>query len=548
MRKRILFVGEASYLATGFANYHHELLSRLHKLDKYEIAELGAYAEDGDPRNHSVQWKFYPNSPNSQNQAEVDAYNSRTTNQFGEWRFEKTCLEFKPHIICDVRDIWMYEHQERSPFRPYFKWILMPTVDSAPQDEQWISTYLNADAILTYSEFGHKTLCEESSGLIHPQGMACPGVNLEDFPFVEDKAKAKAEIGLPEDCLIIGTVMRNQERKLYPDLMEAFAKFIAVNTSEAAKKTYLYLHTGYPDVGWKIPKYLKEFGIAHKVLFTYICHNCGAVFPSFYQDARAVCKNCGGYTASLPGVQFGTTRTQLGKIMGLFDIYVQYAICEGFGIPLIEAAATGSICLAVDYSAMSDIIKEIRGYPLAVQRFFYDSKTYAKRALPDNEHLVAELNSLLSLPKDTTDVIRKQSREAVEKYYSWDTTCKVWENCLDNIDVIPEKQSWQAPSRITQPVSQIPGGLSNEQFVKWAIINIAGRPELLDNYIALRMTRDLNWEASQTNPAGLFFNEASWPGLQPKWTSFSRQDVINELVRACEQKNIWEKERLATCR
>ena len=33
-------------------------------------------------------------------------------------------------------------------------------------------------------------------------------------------------MGLDPDCKIIGTVMRNQRRKLYPDLFEAFKKFL----------------------------------------------------------------------------------------------------------------------------------------------------------------------------------------------------------------------------------------------------------------------------------------------------------------------------------
>jgi glycosyltransferase involved in cell wall biosynthesis len=544
MRKKILFVNEASYLSTGFSVYGKELLTRLHKKNKYEIAELGAYAEEGDYRNQTVPWKFYPNKPHSQNEAENQAYNSRQTNPFGEWRFEKTCLEFQPHIVADIRDWWMIEYQERSPFKPYYKWLLMPTVDSAPQDDQWLATYMKADAVLTYSDFGYQTLSKESSDLIKLQGVAPPGTNLEDFPLVINKEANKEAANLPANLIVIGTVMRNQERKLYPDLMEAFAMYLKDAPEELSKRTVLYLHTGYPDLGWNLPKYLKEFGIASKTLFTYICHDCGATFPSFYQDARTICKSCGHYSASLPSVQVGVSRAELGKIMGLFDIYVQYAVCEGFGMPQIEAAATGAHCLAVDYSAMSDILRKINGTPIKVQRMFYDPKTHARRALPDNKDLVKQIYKILNLSPEESKNRRIAARKAIEEHYSWDKTAEVWENCIDNIEVLPHERSWGASSRVSQPAQEVPDGLTNDEFVRWSIMNIAGRPELLNSYITLRLTRDLNWQASQTGNTGIFFNEASYPGLQPNWTTFSREQVIQEMLKACEQKNVWETQRL----
>ncbi len=42
----------------------------------------------------------------------------------------------------------------------------------------------------------------------------------------------------------------------------------------------------------------------------------------------------------------------------------------------------------------------------------------------------------------------------------------------------------------------------------------------------------------------MYFNEASYVGLQPNWTPFNREHVLQEMKRACEQKNVWEKERL----
>ena len=42
--------------------------------------------------------------------------------------------------------------------------------------------------------------------------------------------------------------------------------------------------------------------------------------------------------------------------MNTFDLYVQYANSEGFGLPQVEAAGCGIPVASVDYSAMSSVV------------------------------------------------------------------------------------------------------------------------------------------------------------------------------------------------
>ena len=60
---KILWCGEASFLNTGYAIYAKEVLGRLHKTGKYEIAELACYSKPDNPKNDSVPWTLYPNMP-----------------------------------------------------------------------------------------------------------------------------------------------------------------------------------------------------------------------------------------------------------------------------------------------------------------------------------------------------------------------------------------------------------------------------------------------------------------------------------------------------
>ena len=321
---KLLWMGEATFLNTGYGVYGRELLTRLHQTGKYEIAELGGYGRCNDARSLDIPWTYYGCMPDDESQNAEYAKN--IANQWGLWRFEEICLDFRPDVVLDIRDWWMTDFVGRSPFRRLFSWILMPTIDSAPQMEQWLDTYLSADAVLTYSEFGRDTLLQETNGQVKFQGVASAAADYTLFKPVADKAAHKAHMGLDEDTLIVGTVMRNQKRKLYPDLILGFRSYLE-QYPRIADRSFLYMHTAYPDIGWDLPRLIRESGIGHKILCTYICTGCRHVFPSFFQDARRTCPKCGGPNAKMPSGTLGATTKDLADIMNTFDVYVQYSTC-----------------------------------------------------------------------------------------------------------------------------------------------------------------------------------------------------------------------------
>jgi hypothetical protein len=105
--KKILWVGEAPYLNTGYAVYAKNVLSYLASLGKYEIVQLGIYAVEGDVKNNQFPWKIVPNVPQKDSPKYAE-YDSSDLNQFGAWRFEQLCKEFKPDVVCNIADLWMF--------------------------------------------------------------------------------------------------------------------------------------------------------------------------------------------------------------------------------------------------------------------------------------------------------------------------------------------------------------------------------------------------------------------------------------------------------
>ncbi len=528
-------------MSTGFSTYSLELLTHLHNTGKYEIAELASFGDTSDPndlRHLDVPWKFYPVFYDRNKPGDKEAYLSDPSNKFGAWKFESTCVDFKPDIIVSFRDAWYDSFIESSPLRPYYHWAYMPTCDAIPQSEQWLSMFMGADAIFTYSDWALAVLQKEGGGLIKTKCSAPPGADLDSYFIRPNKFKHRTDKALDPEALIIGTVMRNQKRKLYPDLIEAFAQFLKQAPPEMAQKAFLYLHTAWPDVGWDIPRLLKEFGVTHKTLFTYVCEACGAVFPSFFQDAKTHCRNCGEPSAMFPHTHKGISRRVLSEVYALFDVYVQYSNSEGFGLPLVEAAANGVTVMATDYSAMSDVVRKLKGIPIDVQRYFYECETGCKRALPSNDDFVAKLIDFLSLPSPVRAGMGFQARCAVEKHYTWPKTCKIWEDHFDSI--IEQKRQWGSPVQIHRPAQQFPDGLSNEEFVRWGLVNVAGRPDLVNSFMAMRLIRDLNWEAT-LSVGGDQYNESSILANEARFRPFDRGIAFDIMMKLCESRNGWER-------
>lgn len=497
-KRRILLVNDAHFLHTGYGKYGWELLTRLARTKKYEIAELACYGSISDNRDIYAEWNYYANEAVSGHPLHR-LYTAHPQNQFGRWRFERVLLDFKPDIVIDIRDAYMFAFEFISPLRPFFHWIIMPPIDSAPQKEEWLDIYHGADTVVTYEDYGAITLAESTHNRLTSVTNTPPGVDIDVYQPVANKAGLRKQMGLFGDCNIVGTVMRNQQRKLYPELFIMFRQFIDTcykkGLKDLADKTYLYVHTSYPDMGWEIPSLIKEHGLGRKVIFTYVCKSCGLPSCSFFKDAKTVCNRCNNTTAFLPNSKTGVEPFVLSQIYNAFDVYIQYSNCEGFGMPIAEAASCGIPIMAVDYSAMSDLLKKTGGIPIKVDRMFRDFGADAYRALPDNTDTVNQLISFLKKPDPMKRIMGHKARKAVEQYYTWDNTAKAWEDVIDNAKLTDLHGKWDAPMRNCQKIVGFnpQEHLSKPDYVKWLFSNVMQEPELVNSRLASQYLKQLNY-------------------------------------------------------
>jgi len=549
-KKRILFCSEATYLNTGYATYTREILNYLHSTGKYELAEMASYGENDDPRSQNIPWKFYGVVPRaSAPEEEKQQYANHPTAQFGELMFEPVCLDFKPDIVCDIRDFWMLDFQQRSPFRPFFKWCIMPTVDARPQARQWIATYQSADACLTYSEWAGEVLKQQGGDKINYIGISPPSAHAAYQP-VSHKAELRISMGIDPDAKIIGTVMRNQRRKLYPDLFEAFR--ILLDTVEDSSKYMLYCHTSYPDLGWDIPELLQQYNLSSKVLFTYICGQTNKPFASLFKGAVTQSPYTNQFGSTLSNVKHGASYEDLAKIMNLFDIYVQYANCEGFGLPQVEAAACGVPIMATDYSAMESVVRNLQGIPIKPKALYKELETGCFRAVPDNQLAADKLIEFFNQPLDVRQKMGLETKKAFTEHYQWTKSGKAWEDYFDSAEIIPDSLGWKSPPRIMNPQAKPdphPANMPHEQLAQWLISSVLCEPERMHSYMASRLTRDLMYQSSTSTTGGMYFNESSaaFDGKLNR-TPFDFNAAYDHMSALCRRRNFWEQKRAEACK
>tara|TARA_R100000008_G_C3585705_1_gene172102 strand:+ start:1875 stop:3521 length:1647 start_codon:yes stop_codon:yes gene_type:complete len=537
-KKRILFVSEASWKNTGYSVYTKEILSRLNQMEDLEVAELACYAPPEAPEVQTTPWKVFPNRPSS-GSPEYEQYRSRPSSIFGEWSFNRVCLDFLPDVVMDIRDWWMMEFEQRSPFRDLFHWAIMPTVDAMPQNPQWINTYQSADSVFAYSEFGRDTMLQQCDSLNFVD-IASPAASNHYFP-MDNKAEHRSSMGISDDVTIIGTVMRNQRRKLYPDLFKAF-RGILDKTKDS--KLFLLCHTYYPDIGWEIPNLLNYYGLNNRVLFSHRCKSCGHISVDFFKDSVSFCDKCNQFQKQLVGIENAINESELNSIYNLFDIYVQYANSEGFGMPQLEAAYAGLPIVATDYSAMESVIRNIDGYPIKPVEMTLEAETGCYRAVPDNNYFIELMSDLI---KDKESMRKKgieTSRIAREKY-SWDNTANVWLKHIRSIPIRDISETWLSPPNIAQPATSIPANkVDLVDKVNFLFTDVLHKPEWIGSYLWSKILKDCTYNFRLHNSdKDFYFNESHVLGVD-RYEPFNIDKAIEELGKFRNQINDWEQMRL----
>jgi len=227
--------------------------------------------------------------------------------------------DFNADVVFSLQDVWVLNPQDLAQVK---HWIPITPIDHDPVSKPVLDVLRFAYRIITYSKFGQKQLADHglaSTYIPHT-------VNTEIFTMM-NPAERKQNAGLPADCYLIGMVAANKDnppRKSFQEVLDAFKLFL-----EKVPNALLYIHSN-PDFpgGFNFKQYADFLGIGNRLLT-----------PDVYTT------------------NFNTTKHDMAKIYGTFDMLVAPSISEGFGIPIIEAQACGVPVVTNNFTSMPELIK-----------------------------------------------------------------------------------------------------------------------------------------------------------------------------------------------
>lgn len=520
---RILVVSEAHWLNTGYATYYKNICEALHNAG-HKVFELASYGNENLPEHikaaKKCPWDVYLNIPDirsPKSQEYLRAKESRFDTEFGSWNFENTVLDCWPDVVIAIRDHWYDKFIMESPLAKYYRVVLSPTVDSRPLKNDWLDTFQKVDALTFYTKWSEDWAKTQYNGLNIVEHIP-PGPNPEYKPL--NKETCRKKLNLPLGSKILLTVMRNQGRKHYPYLFEALSNL-------KDKSILLYCHTHFQDRGWDLPKLALQYGVTDRVYFTYKCKECLDVSGDILKS-NAKCSKCNG-PKEICSVQDGATNEELNLVYNSADLYVQWASNEGFGIPIIEAAATGLKVITVNYSAPEDIATKIESFPIDPLSLNTNMGMLTLQAIPDNEALIKLLDDESSWVYNKEEVVAK-----LKENYDWAKTGERWVSLVESM--IPKNCWGETPTLVTPPSFDQLKDLPVFEFVKACILNVAQEKDMLGSFA--------HGEALEHLDIGFFIPEDKKTGHK----SNSQKQVTKEMVykkflNILENKIQWERKK-----
>lgn len=226
---------------------------------------------------------------------------------------------FKPDLVITLGDIWVMDANLLREI-PAAHWLPSDSRPMSSADRGVAEA--SGDDLIAMSKFGHQRFLDAgfTNALYVPHG-----IDTEVFKPLDNVKELREACGLTEDHFVIGINQANNDaiRKALPEQMLAFARF-AKNHDDAM----LTLHTGVKQEGG--------------------------------QDLEAVAENLGildrirvvdqyRYTSGM------ITQSDLNEWYNVLDVLSQAVYAEGFGLPVVEAQATGTPVITTNASAMEEL-------------------------------------------------------------------------------------------------------------------------------------------------------------------------------------------------
>lgn len=285
----------------------------------------------------------------------------------------------KAGLVTTLMDVWVLNPKIWKELR-VASWV---PVDHEPAPPPVVRFFTETDAVpIAMSEFGERMLRAEE---LEP--LYCPHAVDTSVYQPAPQSAARADAGLPKDAFVVGMVAANKgDRKCFPEALAAFKAFRDRHPGDVV----LYLHT---DLQWKegvkIGGLLERLGYKEGYVYT-------TARERYLYDPLAP--------------------VLMARLYSALSVLLNPSSGEGFGVPILEAAACGTPAIVSDNTAMPEVAPEGASWRVGGQRY-WTNRMLSWQMRPNIEELVEALEECYSR---SAAAVREQRELARQHAMSYD--------------------------------------------------------------------------------------------------------------------------------
>jgi glycosyltransferase involved in cell wall biosynthesis len=275
------------------------------------------------------------------------------------------------NFVLTLYDVWVYLGFKDLDSLDFVSWTPIDHVTMPPMVAEWCKR----DNVypLAMSPFGQRTL--ESVGIESTYIPHAVDTSLFKPTYEIEKTETRKYLGIKDSDFLVGMVAANKangqlHRKAFAENLMAFSMF-----QKSHPNAYLYIHT-MPT------KEHQGFGLLNLIKFFGIDMN-SVLFP----DPERYF--------------FGYTDEEMAALYTSMDVLLHPSYGEGFGVPAIEAQATGTRVIASNWAASQDLVSDdswlVDGQP------FWDEAQLSMFQIPAIPSIVHSLTEAYKMPRGVSD-------------------------------------------------------------------------------------------------------------------------------------------------
>ncbi len=371
---RLLAVADA-VAHTGFANLLHSILDPLRS--KWDIHVLGVNYL-GDP--HPYPYAIYPASLGG------DVY--------GFGRIEQLISAIQPDVIFIINDPWILTDYLKK-IEPHNVPIVVYTPVDSPNIKPDFCTPLNlADRVVGYTQFAVDELVK--GGLTAKTSIVPHGADISLFRPMP-KLEAREKTGLDPSWYVVGNVSRNQPRKRLDLMLEYFAEWWkSINSPEHVR---LYWHGALQDLGYDVIQLAKYFGVEKQLIITSTKISAGQGVPKEF----------------------------LPYIYNSFDVQINTALGEGWGLPQAEGAACRVPQILPNWSGLGEWMKDAAHFVECTSICVNTGGVNTIGGIPDKKQFIEALDLLYKDEKYRKILAQRAYSLISQPRFRWENIARQFE-------------------------------------------------------------------------------------------------------------------------